>query len=212
MKYIEILQKDPVMAGLIEKHGELTLGKGYMVMSENTQVESGQIASELFCDLAAAIVGQLLSVKAASTIEKRVVDLCGGRLCAEKIVEFSDDELRAVGLSYGKARCIKVLAKAFLDKTLDLENLHKIPDEEIITTLSSLKGIGRWTAEMFLLFSLGREDIFSHGDQGLKNAISKLYGSGTPLTKTEIDAIIANWKPYRSYASLYLWRSLDNAN
>ena len=205
MKHIEHLQKDPVMAGLIQKYGALDIGRGYMVMSKGG---SGQISQALFDDLASSVIGQLLSVKAAETIRGRVVDLCGGELTTNNILQFTDNDLRAAGLSYGKARCILNLAAAVKDNTLDLQNIHNLSNDGIIAALSNLKGIGKWTAEMFLIFSLGREDIFSHGDAGLKNAINRLYGNGNTLNKQQAEAIITKWQPYCSYACLYLWRSL----
>ena len=197
-EYYGVLSRDPIMASLIERYGELRLEKKY-----------NYTGGSYFDDLATSVIGQLLSMKAAATIKGRVIGLCGG-LTPENVLRFGDDELRAAGLSYGKARCIRNLAAATLDKTLDLDNIRNLDDGAVIDTLSKLKGIGRWTAEMFLIFSLGREDIFSHGDMGLKNAITRLYGNGEALSKQETESIIAEWRPYRSYACLYLWRSLEN--
>lgn len=191
----EKLSQDPVMKGLIDKYGELSL----------TERKS------YFVDLASNIVGQQLSGKAADTIWKRVSALIDGDITAEKMLAVPDESFRQAGVSGNKTKYIKCLAQAVADKTLDLENIRKYDNEKIIRQLTAIKGIGRWTAEMFLIFSLAREDVFSHGDGGLNSAINRLYGKeGTVLSKSEICAITEVWASYRSIASLYLWRSLDN--
>ena len=118
--------------------------------------------------------------------------------------------MRQAGCSYNKIRYIKNIAEAVTDKSLDLENITQYDNEEIIRQLTVIKGVGRWTAEMFLIFSLAREDVFSFGDIGLLNAANKLYGNGAVLGKDEVMAITESWAPYRSYGCLYLWKSLDN--
>ncbi|MDR0311815.1 MAG: DNA-3-methyladenine glycosylase 2 family protein [Acidobacteriota bacterium] len=192
-KAIKILSRDPVMKKLIGKYGELTL--------------TG--SDDYFTDLAGNIIGQQLSGKAAATIWKRVVALSDGDVSAGKILSISDEALRQAGTSSNKAKYIKNLAAAVMDKTLNLENIPEYDNEEIIRQLTAIKGIGRWTAEMFLIFSLAREDVFSIGDGGLNSAVNRLYGGGGVLGKGEIVNIAEKWKPYRSIASLYLWRSLD---
>jgi DNA-3-methyladenine glycosylase II len=165
-----------------------------------------------FQSLAEAIIGQQLSDKAATTIINRF------RLLFPKtnfpspkqVLLKSDSELRGVGVSGAKASYIKNLAKAVEDKTVDFKNVAKAKDEEIIEMLVKIKGIGRWTAEMFLIFSLGRGDIFSFGDLGLRNAVKKLYSlRKDPLFK-RLQKISCRWQPYRTCASLYLWKSLNN--
>lgn len=194
IKIKEILNQDTVMNSLIQKYGELPLAGD----------------KDYFNHLVGNIIGQQLSGKAANTIYKRVLALCGGEINAEKILAVSDEALRQAGVSGNKSKYIKNIACAAADKSLDLENLHNYDDEEIIRQLTAIKGIGRWTAEMFLIFSLAREDVFSFGDGGLSSAINKLYGNGAKLSKQEVKTITEKWKPYRSYASLYLWASLDN--
>ena len=189
----KVLSRDPIMKPLIEKYGELSLTE----------------SKDYFDDLISAIIGQLLSGKAADTIYKRIAALCGG-VTPESILAVPDEALRAAGSSYGKIRCMKALAQAVVDKAVDLENIKQYDDDEVIRQLTVIKGIGRWTAEMFLIFSLAREDVFSFGDGGLNSAVNRLYGNGAALSKSEIKTITEKWQPYRSYASLYLWRSLDN--
>ena len=191
---IKILSRDPVMKKLIGIYGELTL------------TESG----DYFTDLARTIIGQQLSGAAAGTIWKRVVALAGEDLRPDKIISIPDDELRLAGVSSNKTKYIKNLAQAIIDKSLNIENIQTYDDEEIIRQLTAIKGVGRWTAEMFLIFSLAAKDVFSSGDGGLNSAVNKLYGNGAALDKDEILKITERWKPYRSIASLYLWRSLDN--
>lgn len=217
MKYYEILCKDPVMQSLIEKYGELRLtdDEGYKAVSASLQTEiAGGMrlqSPKYFSDLAGAIVGQQLSAKAADTIWGRILNIVDGDMTAEKILNVSDEALRQAGCSRNKIRYIKNIAEAVNNHTLDLENIKQYDNEEIIRQLTAIKGVGRWTAEMFLIFSLAREDVFAFGDIGLLNAINKLYGKrDNTLNKEEVKAITEKWQAYRSYASLYLWKSLDN--
>lgn len=172
-----------------------------------------------FRSLVESIVSQQLSVKASDTIFTRFIELfikSGVIKTArsfpnpEQVLKMSDAKLRGVGLSGSKVNYIKDLAKKVHKKELEFNRLHKMSDEEVIEHLVQVKGIGRWTGEMFLMFSLQRPDIFSHGDLGLRNAIQKLYGKKQQLTTKQIEKIVAKWSPYRSLASRYLWRSLDN--
>jgi DNA-3-methyladenine glycosylase II len=194
-KFTKVLCADLVMKDLVEKYGELTLDE----------------SEDYFVDLARSIVAQQLSVKAASTIWKRVENLLDMEVTAEKFLSVPDELVRQAGVSGNKIKYIKNTAQAVLDKSLDLENIRTLSNDEILRQLTTIKGIGLWTAEMFLIFSLAREDIFSFGDGGLNSAVNMLYGSGAVLTKEEIGVITEKWKPYRSIASLYLWQSLDNA-
>jgi DNA-3-methyladenine glycosylase II len=172
-----------------------------------------------FKSLVESIVSQQLSVKASDTIFARFIDLfvktgaiknSRGFPTPEQVLKMSDVKLRSVGLSGSKVNYIKDLAKKVQNKEVQLHRLHKMTDEEVIEHLVQVKGIGRWTGEMFLMFSLTRPDIFSHGDLGLRNAIQKLYGFKQPPTIKQIEKIVAKWSPYKTLASRYLWRSLDN--
>lgn len=170
-------------------------------------VEFSQKDSEFFfeaiCD---SIISQQLAVKAADTIFARFKNLfVDGKINPRDVLKMPDDKLREVGLSRAKAVYIKDLAQKVDSGQLDLSKLPLMEDEEVIAELVKVKGIGRWTAEMFLLFTLGREDIFSAGDLGLRNAIKKIYGS---KTNEEIEEIIKKWSPYKSTASRILWKSL----
>ena len=162
-----------------------------------------------FIRLVRTIIGQQLSVKAASTIFSRFEKLFKKEINAQDILKLKDDEIRACGISYPKIKYIKDLAEKVMNKEVLLETLKEKSHDEIIEHLIKVKGLGVWSAEMFMMFSLGREDIFSAGDLGLYNAMKKLYGRD--FTKDEMVEISDKWVPYRTYACMLLWRSLDNS-
>lgn len=162
-----------------------------------------------FVKLVRSIVGQQLSVKAASTIFARFEKLFKKRITAEEILKIDDDDIRACGISYPKIKYIKDLAQKVYDKELLLETFEDADEETVIESLTKVKGIGIWSAEMFLMFALARPDVFSVKDLGLKNAMIKLYGLSNPI-KNELLKISQKWSPYRTYACRILWESLDN--
>lgn len=165
----------------------------------------------LFDALASSIAGQQLSTKAASTIRDRLRTAAGGKITANSIAKLTLGQMRSAGLSGAKTKSLKELAKAVQNKTLDLPALRRIPEEEAAAKLTSIWGIGPWTAEMFLMFALGRPDVFSPGDLGLLRAIEEIYD--LPLNKTskvKLAEIAKKWSPYRTYASLILWRTRDS--
>jgi DNA-3-methyladenine glycosylase II len=161
--------------------------------------------------LVEAIVSQQLSVKASDTIFKRFVALYPGKKfpSPEDVLKTTDAKMRKVGLSGSKVKYIKDLSRRIYRKELKLQSLHLLENEQVIEELVKVKGIGKWTAEMFLMFSLAREDLYSHGDLGLKNAIIKLYGFKKPPTVKQVEKIISKWSPHKTLASRYLWKSLD---
>ena len=162
-----------------------------------------------FQALTREIIGQQLSGKAAKTIFGRFMELFGGTEPEPKFVlALSDDQLRGVGLSRSKANYIKNIAQAVLDETLDLKNIGNLPDSRVVEQLIKIKGIGQWTAEMFLMFTLGRENVFSHGDLGLKKGVTKIYGLESP-SADELKKITQSWNPYKSFGSFALWASLE---
>lgn len=165
--------------------------------------------SNLYENLIDSIISQQLSVKAAATISKRFKALFGETFPRPKqILEMPDEKIRECGISYSKIKYIKGICEAIEKGELDLEKLPNLSDEEVIAELTKLKGIGRWTAEMTLMFTLKRLDVFSMGDLGLRNAVAKLYNVDRDDLK-KIEEISGNWKPYRTLASRYLWKSLD---
>jgi len=127
----------------------------------------------------------------------------------KKLLKIKDQKLRDVGMSWGKVRYVKDLAIKHLGGEIDLSKLSSLSNEQVITELTKVKGIGPWTGEMFLMFTLRREDVFSFGDLGLKRGIEKLYNLKEP-TVAQIEKIIMPWSPYKTYGSIALWHSLDN--
>lgn len=163
-----------------------------------------------FLRLVRSIVGQQLSVKAASTIYSRFEKLFKKGVNAKEILKLKDDDIRACGISYPKIKYIKDLSEKVEKKEIILETFETTDEKTIIEALTKVKGIGVWSAEMFLMFALARPDVFSVGDLGLKNAMIKLYGLKKP-TNQELLEISEKWSPYRTYACRILWESLDNA-
>lgn len=189
------LKKDPVMASLIKRYPEpIWVSKPV-----------------LYDQLIESIIGQQLSEKAGDTISRRFKALFQLTSIAapELILEMKDEVLRSSGISYSKIKYIKGIAEAMKAGQLNYDQLIVLSDEEVITELTKLKGVGRWTAEMTLIFTLQRPDIFSMGDVGLRNAVAKLYHVDRD-DQSAIANIAAQWKPYRSIACRYLWKSLEN--
>lgn len=163
-----------------------------------------------FLRLCRSIVGQQLSVKAAQTIFARFESLFKHGINPKELLKIPDENLRGAGMSYQKIKYLKDLATKTLSGEIDLHGLDKKENEEIITELVKIKGIGAWTAEMFLMFSLGRSDVFSYGDLGLQNGIAKLYKMKQKPTIKQMEKLTKKWIPYRTFAAMILWRSLDN--
>lgn len=165
-------------------------------------------SSDPFSDLVESVINQQLSEKAGATIFGRFTKIFPkGKLTAKKILQIPDKRLREVGMSWSKVSYVKNIARS----SLDFGALARMSDEEAIAELTKIKGVGRWTAEMFLMFSLGRQDIFSFGDLGLRRAIQKVYKLKKEPTVRQLEKISSRWKPYRTWAARILWRSLDEA-
>ncbi len=168
---------------------------------------------DYYRELVDSIISQQLSVKAASTIEKRFVALFGDTFpTPEQILTRDIEELRAVGLSRPKANYVLDLALHIIEGRIQLEKLPTLPNEEVIRELVAVRGIGEWTAHMFLIFSLGRLDILATGDLGVRMAMKRLYHLDDAPKPDEMRAIADkfSWHPYESIACWYLWKSLDN--
>lgn len=165
---------------------------------------------DLWRALVEAIVGQQLSVRAAATIAGRVADLghAGSFPSADQLRTHPEEALRGCGLSRPKARYIRDLAERWSDGTLEPHRLPELDDDEVIGRLTEVKGIGRWTAEMVLIFSLGRPDVLPVDDLGLRTAVQHAYGLEERPAKAEVERIGGPWRPYRSAATLWLWQSL----
>lgn len=163
-----------------------------------------------FTELCDTIISQQLSGKAATTIFERFKNLFSGKkITVDKLLKLSDDKIRSCGTSWAKVRSLKDLAQRVKDGKVLLENLDNMSDDEVKDHLVQIKGIGPWSAEMFLMFSLGREDIFSFGDLGLKKGLMKVYNMKKEPTVKQIEKIVSKWKPHRTYASRVLWKSLE---
>jgi len=162
--------------------------------------------------LSGSIIGQQISVHAARAIRNRFAALAppDDYPTPEAILNLDDDTLRGAGLSRGKVLSLRDLAAHLNDGRIDVSRFAALEDEAIIQSLLPVRGIGRWTAEMFLLFSLGRPDIWAVDDLGLRNAVWRLYELEARPGKAEMERIAAPWRPFRGVASWYLWRSLDN--
>jgi DNA-3-methyladenine glycosylase II len=191
---LPVLKKDPVLAGVIEAIGPLP------------DFERG----DPWWELVDSIVSQQLSFKASATILGRVEALFEHRPTPSDLVEVDPEKLRGAGLSWAKVRYVQDLGQKVLDEELKLDELQHLSDEEIITELTTVKGIGRWTAEMFLIFHLGREDVLPVDDLGLQEAVKRSYNHGKRLDKVALTELAEPWRPYRSIATRYLWKSLDN--
>jgi len=168
-----------------------------------------EIDDQYFVSLVGTIIAQQLSSKVARVLFNRLDAHCNHLITPEKIRDMLPETMRSMGLSYQKQSYLKSLAECMLNQTVNFEHIHQMTNQEVIDMLTSIKGIGVWSAEMFLMFSLGREDVFSVGDLGLRNALKKLYGM-PELTHKEILKISESWQPYRSIVSHYLWHAWDS--
>jgi len=193
---------DPTMGALIERVGKIDLETRLKRRAEERPPDA-------YGALLRAIVGQQLSTKAARTIYLRVVDLFGGATPSpEQLLEASAEDLRACGLSGRKTEYLRDLAAHVLSGELELDRLEELGDEEVIGEIVAVRGLGRWTAEMFLLFHLERPDVLSGGDLGIRKAIQIEYGLEEMPPPARVVEIGEAWRPYRSLASLYLWEAL----
>jgi DNA-3-methyladenine glycosylase II len=186
---------DPVLKKLIKSYPDASLGD----------------RGDAFQTLARAIVGQQLSVKAAQTIWNRFAD-CAGNVHPKVIPGLTDESLRGCGFSGAKVKYLRDLARHFDERIVKPRRWARMDDEAIITELVQVKGIGRWSVEMFLIFHLMRPDVFPVDDLGLQRAMERAYNKGKPLTRDRMRKIGAPWAPWRSAATWYLWRSLDPVN
>jgi DNA-3-methyladenine glycosylase II len=192
---------DPVLGAMVTEHGPL----------DERERRRGR-PDDAYGALLRAIVGQQLSVKAARTIYDRLCALYGDRTPAPaELIATDPDELRAVGLSRAKAAYLRDLAEHVERGELDLEALPELPDDEVSAQLIAIKGLGRWTVDMFLMFHLGRPDILPVGDLGIRRAVQIAYGLDGLPDAAELARIAQPWQPHRTLACLYLWASLDNA-
>ena len=200
MPYRKHLSKDKKLATLLKNKEAITLQK----------------EKDLHLALCASIISQQLSTKVAAVIYARFLDLFKTTKPKPKdILAIPPEALRGIGLSNAKAGYVQNVCAFFVDNKLTDKRVHAMDDEELIEFLTQIKGIGRWTAEMILMFSLGREDVFAVDDYGIQKAMSRLYGidmTNKKQMKETMVSIAAHWKPYRTYACRHLWASLDDSN
>jgi len=174
------------------------------------KLEERNKSTDYFVDLVESIISQQLSIKASDTIFGRFKKLFPKeKITPEETLRLDDAKIRECGISFNKIKYIKGISEAVVEKQIDLDKLDSLTNEEVILELVKLKGIGQWTAEMFLMFCLGRPDVFSTGDLGLQNAIIRLYKLDPKPKKEKLLEISSAWTPYRTTASRILWRSLE---
>jgi DNA-3-methyladenine glycosylase II len=199
MEYLLHLAKDKKLKRLIDQQEALSVKK----------------RTDLHFYLCASIMSQQLSTKVADTIKQRFLQLYDGRVPApEEILGTPPETLRSIGLSNAKVSYVQNVARFAVEQGMDHRKLDKMENEEVITYLTQIKGVGRWTAEMLLMFSLGREDVFAIDDWGVQNAMIGIYKLDRTDKKVFREALLrisAKWSPYRTYACMHLWRWKDNS-
>ena len=197
MNYLSHLSKDEKLRSLIEKHGELELKK----------------QKNLYLYLCYSIMSQQLSTKVARVIRQRFLDLYGEGPTAQQIVDTPFEKLRAIGLSNAKVNYVQNVARFEIEHGMSHQRPARMSNDEVIEYLTQIKGVGKWTTEMLLMFALSREDVFAIDDLGLQQAVIKLYDLKHRKKKIMLNKILKiseQWSPYRTYASMYLWRWKDN--
>ena len=192
-----------MLARLLDAHGEPSL------VRDPSRPPTG----DHYAALVRSIVGQQLSVVAARSIYRRLLEHFGGRPpTPEEVLAADPDEMRlAAGLSGAKTAYLRSLAEHVIAGELELDRLDDLPDDEVLAELVAVKGIGEWSAHMFLMFHLGRPDVLPVGDQGIRNAVKAQYRLRKVPDAKRLEKIARPWRPYRTLACLYLWHSLDNA-
>ena len=193
---------DPVLARMLDEQGP----------PERWNEPSRPAPDEHYGALVRSIVGQQLSVNAARSIYRRLVEFFGGHTPSpQEVLDADADEMRlAAGLSHAKTRSLRSLAEHVDSGDLELERLNDLTDEEVVERLVAVKGIGEWSASVFLMFHLGRPDVVAAGDLGIRRAVQRAYGLDEIPTAAEVTALAEPWRPYRTTACLILWHSLRN--
>lgn len=187
-----VLRSDPVMAELIDKHAPYT-------EEEWTEYER----------LSVSIINQQLSTASAAAVRSRVFDLLG-EVTPETVLAADTSSLREAGLSASKVEYLRNAARAFQKNDYTKSGLQDRTDEEVVSLLTEIKGIGEWTANMYLLFVLERPDVLPLGDLAVRRGIESLYGNGTSMTRAEMKEVAEPWRPYRSVATRYIWAEYES--
>jgi DNA-3-methyladenine glycosylase II len=197
----ELAASDPVMAVLIDRFGELTI--------ESRRARRPPM--DAYGTLLRSVVGQQLSAKAAYTIYGRVLDLFGGSTpTPQELLDIDPRLLREAGLSGRKVEYVRDLAAHVISGELELDRLSQLSDDEVTAEITAIRGFGDWSAQMFLIFFLGRPDVLPTGDLGIRNAVRAAYDLDEVPTPAEVERIGEPWRPHRSLACIYLWKSLAN--
>lgn len=191
-----LARRDPILRDLMRRHGPCGLADSQH--------------ADPFIALVHAIISQQLSTKAAATIAGRVESILGGTPTPARVAAATDIELRAAGLSGQKVGYLRDLCARIAVGVLPLDTLDRMTDQQVIDALTQVKGIGRWTAEMFLMFRLHRPDVLPVGDLGIVKAVQRAYGLRKVPSPDRLLRLGESWRPYRSVACWYLWASLDN--
>jgi DNA-3-methyladenine glycosylase II len=197
MHYVKHLSKDQKLKNLIKQHGTFELKQ----------------QKNLCLYLCYSIMSQQLSTKVARVIRQRFLDIYDEEPTPQQIVDTPFEKLRAIGLSNAKVSYVQNVARFEMENGMDHKKLAKMDNEEVIAYLTQIKGVGRWTTEMLLMFALCREDVFAPDDLGLQQAVAGLYDLKHRKKKIMLDKIVKiaeQWSPYRTYACMYLWRWKDN--
>ena len=194
----ELSGRDKRLARVIDSHPLCTVGRNSKPISH-------------FESLVESVISQQLAVKAADTIHARVVTLAGGRISAGRIAKISETSMRTAGVSGAKFKTIQGLAQASITKSININKLHQMEDDQIIfEKLTSLWGIGPWTVDMFMMFQLGRLNIWPTGDLGVRRGWEKIYSLKEEITPRELEKKGERFAPYRSVVAWYCWRALEN--
>ena len=199
MEYLSHLSKDKKLKKLLDEHTPFTIAK----------------RKDVYFYLISSIMSQQLSTKVADTIRKRFLAIYGDRIPKpEEVLSTPFETLRSIGLSNAKTRYVHNVAQFAVEQGMDHRKLGKMDNEEVIAYLTQIKGVGRWTSEMLLMFSLGREDVFAIDDWGIQNAMIRLYKLDRTDKKAFRESLLrisAKWSPYRTYACMHLWNWKDNS-
>jgi len=192
----ETLRADPQMATLVDRWGPVEVAP----------------AEDEFERLAVSIVNQQLSTASATAVRERVFDLLDGQVTPDRVLAADERALREAGLSTAKVEYVRNAARAFQERDLTREGLADHDDQAVIDALTDIRGVGTWTAHMYLIFALAREDILPLGDLAVRKGIQQVYGNGAELSRDEMREVAAAWRPYRSYGTRYIWLEYENGD
>lgn len=188
------LRRDPTLATLIDRHGRVAV----------------EPADDEFRRLCVSIINQQLSTASATAIRERAFAVVDDDVTPERVLDADVDRLRDAGLSETKVRYLRAASRAFRERDLTREGLSELDDAAVIEELTTITGIGEWTARMYLLFVLGREDVLPLGDLAVRRGIEELYNDGEALSRAEMREIAEAWRPYRSYGTRYVWTEYES--